>query len=50
VPTNEVMRWCGLLNHRNIKKKLHATNRTKVAYVAHRLFNGEVLTSAARER
>jgi DNA-binding NarL/FixJ family response regulator len=26
---------------RNIMKKLHATNRTEVAYIANRLFNGE---------
>ncbi len=30
---------------RNIMKKLHATNRTEVAYMANRLFNGEELTS-----
>jgi DNA-binding NarL/FixJ family response regulator len=29
---------------RNIMKKLHATNRTEVAYMANRLFNGEELT------
>jgi DNA-binding NarL/FixJ family response regulator len=28
---------------RNIMKKLHATNRTEVAYMANRLFNGEEL-------
>lgn len=30
---------------RNIMKKLHATNRTEVAYMANRLFNGEELPS-----
>jgi DNA-binding NarL/FixJ family response regulator len=30
---------------RNIMKKLHATNRTEVAYLANRLFNGEELAS-----
>jgi DNA-binding NarL/FixJ family response regulator len=30
---------------RNIMKKLHATNRTEVAYMANRLFNGEELAS-----
>jgi DNA-binding NarL/FixJ family response regulator len=30
---------------RNIMKKLHATNRTEVAYMANRLINGEELTS-----
>ena len=30
---------------RNIMKKLHATNRTEVAYLANRLLNGEELAS-----
>lgn len=33
---------------RNIMKKLHATNRTEVAFMAHRLLNGEETMTSAR--